>query len=444
MDRNLYLGFLLVRVCEKCLKLVFYNSIYLMISIGIFLTYLSAFSYLVIKITKKQLCDQNWKLLLVAFLFKVLFGCFYGIYHKQFIPLADTWNYYFNGLKLNQTNWAGFLSHNRSSNPDNIIIQAVIDYYRFELMDAVSAIFNLMTGGRYFLNVILYNFIIFWGIVRLYLFMLKVNPDYKKVLFLALFFFPPFVFWTSGIHKDGLCIALLGVFLFSFDSFLSSRVLKSAVVFLIAAVCLVFIKSYWGLSALIGAGLWWIAAKSKKLTPALVFSLGFLLLAALFAITAFFPPSINFVQSIVHKQHKFLSLSGGSELPITTLSMDLGSYLRACLDALNHLLCRPYLNELRRGPLYAAVFFENLFVWILALLSVYYVFRKNPVTISLQKPQNNVLLFLVLVNYLIIGLTVPFLGAIARYKAPFEMLLILVLVQLIPAKIWNKLLPFKI
>ena len=59
----------------------------------------------------------------------------------------------------------------------------------------------------------------------------------------------------------------------------------------------------------------------------------------------------------------------------------------------------------------------------------------------LSKPENNVLLFLVIIDYAVIGTTVPFLGAIVRYKAPFELLLILWLVQYIPVDFLRKLVP---
>ena len=401
-------------------------------------------SFLIVKTTMPSLSKHNRKWLLAAFLTKVVFGCIYGYFHEKFIPLADTWNYHFNGLKLNQTHWEHFLDHNPSSNPDNISIQAVLDFYRFEFMDAVSAIFSLITGGRYYVNVILYNFITFFGILRLYQFLLNLNPEYKKAYFVMLFFFPPFVFWTSGIHKDGICMALLGVFLYQFDILLKNYSAKSIIYSLIAICGLVFIKSYWGFAAIIGAGIWAISWRIKKISPKTIFAIGFILFILVFALTAYFPPSMNFAQSIINKQQKFIGLGGGSQIPITKLSLNFGVYMQACLDALNHLFLRPYVSEISGSPLYLATFLENVFVGILIILALYFSFIKKSGLRPLQKQQNNVLLFLVLVNYLIIGLTVPILGAIVRYKAPFEMLLILVLVQFIPVRIWNRLLLIKL
>ncbi|UAY55454.1 hypothetical protein [Arachidicoccus terrestris] len=308
-------------------------------------------------------------------------------------------------------------------------------------MDALSAILSLLSGSRYYVNVIFFNFITLIGILRLYLFFINLNPSYKTAFFLILFFFPPFVFWTSGFHRDGLLVSALGFFLFNLQMFLSSRKVVNLLIAFASVGLMLFMRSFWGVSSLIVAIIWLTIINSRQ--KRIFIALSILFLIFLLFLFGHASRCINILNSLVEKQQAFLSLHGNSELPMTRLSKEPMSFLMAFLDGMRNLLFKPSLNQISKSPLYFLVFLENCFVELLFCGAIFYSIKKRIIS-PLSKVGNNMLLLLVLINYSIIGVTVPFLGAIVRYKAPFEILLIMVLVQFIPIKSLNKLITLKI
>jgi len=431
----------------------------------VFFFYLILFCYFVFIITKKHGLVQFPILFVIAFIFKVLFGCLYGKYYTYQIPQADTWNYFFNGLKLNQSHWKGVFKTPSDGNFNLLSPHSYFNYYRYLFLDIYSGFCSLLTGGRYYCNVIFYNFSIFVGLLQLYRFLIKFSPAYKTIFFCILFFFPPFVFWTSGFHRDGLLIAFLGIFLYSMQKCCSMHRLMDIVLLFLSLALLIFMRFFWGFSAIIIGVLWFIAVKFRNnLRPCPVFTFGGIGGVIIFALSALAPNGLNFAESLVEKQHAFLALNGLSELGTSRLSLNPISFVKVLLEGYNHLLLRPYPREIAGAPLYLLAFIENLFVLLLAGLSFFFVIKREnrggtskPVEIGtkswdgecnkvvvLSKPENNVLLFLVILNYSIVGITVPFLGAIVRYKAPFELLLIILLIQYVPVEFLRKLVPKRI
>src|SRR3954468_1917777 len=72
------------------------------------------------------------------------------------------------------------------------------------VMIKLMAVFNLLTGKRYFVNVILYNLLCFAGPVSFYRLMNETVLTQKRILIALIFLLPSALFWTSGIHKDGI------------------------------------------------------------------------------------------------------------------------------------------------------------------------------------------------------------------------------------------------
>ena len=96
-------------------------------------------------------------------------------------------------------------------------------------------------------------------------------------------------------------------------------------------------------------------------------------------------------------------------------------------QALNHIFIRPYPSE-AKGILYIFSFLDIVFFFFLVIRMII-----NPSPYFKQIINDPLVLSFItiaLLNYIIIGYTVPFLGAIVRYKASFEILFILVLVAL--------------
>src|SRR4028118_1058848 len=75
----------------------------------------------------------------------------------------------------------------------------------------ILAIFNLASFGNYYVNVIFYSFISLFGPIAIYRVMMDVFPGRKLPVLLATFLVPSVIYWTSGVHKDGIIFVGLGI-----------------------------------------------------------------------------------------------------------------------------------------------------------------------------------------------------------------------------------------
>lgn len=72
------------------------------------------------------------------------------------------------------------------------------------------AVFSFFTFGKFMAINLVFSMIAFSGTFRLYRFFYEQYPALHKQLAIAILYFPSFIFWSSGILKDSICIGALG------------------------------------------------------------------------------------------------------------------------------------------------------------------------------------------------------------------------------------------
>ncbi|HEY8897746.1 MAG TPA: hypothetical protein VIM79_23130, partial [Niastella sp.] len=166
---------------------------------------------------------------------------------------------------------------------------------------------------------------------------------------------------------------------------------------------------------------WYISVKFNR-KPWVVFSWVFGIGVLLFFATAWISPHKNLPNMIVKRQQEFLSLQG-TRFPLDSLQPSIAGFARVLPQAVSHTFIRPYVWE-AKGLLQIMTAVEILVFWLLAL---FVIIKKD---IRLKKYLGNPLLVLFLffgiILYIFIGYTIPFPGAIVRYKAIPELLLLTV------------------
>src|SRR5207248_8235882 len=80
----------------------------------------------------------------------------------------------------------------------------------------ILAFFNLLSFNSYYINVIFYSFLSLFGPIALFRVMADVYPAKKIAVLLATFLIPSFLYWTSGLHKEGLIFTGLALVCFHF------------------------------------------------------------------------------------------------------------------------------------------------------------------------------------------------------------------------------------
>jgi len=173
--------------------------------------------------------------------------------------------------------------------------------------------------------------------------------------------------------------------------------------------------------------LWWLTAKF----PTRIFYV--IIGTVLFFITLFFiggnlSPVLDFPLRLAEKQHQFLSLEANTVLPLTPLEPTFLSYVKVFPQAVNHIFLRPGIRELK-GPFHVMTFMENLLTLTTVILAI--IKSRKGVLNRLISPYFLFLFLLSLSGFMVIGYTIPFPGAIVRYKALYAVLFLIPFVHLL-------------
>ena len=370
---------------------------------------------------------------LLAYGIKILAGCLYGYIFLHYYEGDDTWMLHSHSLKekqmlLNDTYrffWE-FTAGTAIRNGHGLI--DIVGLYLVDLEYGLQAkslgIINVLTNGNYYINTVFWNFFIFWGHYWLFKLLASEFPAKRTFYFILIFFFPPVIFWLSGIRSDGLLFVSIALLLFYFYHWLSTYRLPSLIICLIGFTGVLIFRP--PVAALLIPGLisWWLARRIPR-KQILTFVSVYFVAAIIFFLSTILS-SYNIPALVVQRQHAFLRLKG-SALPLDTLQPTLKSFMAILPQSIINTFVRPFLWE-AKGLLQVMASLELSFFLGMAIF------------ISLNRaPQwkriisNPVILFLFFFGlslYVFIGYTIPFPGAIVRYKIVGELFLMAALITL--------------
>jgi hypothetical protein len=103
------------------------------------------------------------------------------------------------------------------------------------------------------------------------------------------------------------------------------------------------------------------------------------------------------------------------------LKPEISSYIQQFPIAINHSFFRPYFTE-TTGILSIISAIESYLLITIIVIAV--IFFRNSIAI-LNQPFTLLLVSFAFINYLLIGYTVPFSGAVVRYRVVFELFLLI-------------------
>jgi hypothetical protein len=257
-------------------------------------------------------------------------------------------------------------------------------------------------------------------------------PNKKALAFVIIFLFLPFVFWESGISKDGLVFIGLSGSLYFFVQYVNTSSYKKLVKACLFFFLLLCVRNFIALS-LIPVLFAFYACKKTNIKALYVNAIAIIGFAALFFLTTLGPDGYNLPKKMAERQEAFQHLEGGSYMFVPQLEGSLKSYVDVLPYAINHTFLRPYITE-SKNPFLLFASIETLFVLLIIVIALVQI--KKLKTIA-EHPLLMLLLSLATINYLMIGYTVPFAGAIVRYRIFFEVMLLLPMLIICDSK--NKL-----
>lgn len=391
----------------------------------LFAAYLVFFAWLITRIkffTKSGLTNSQ---LIILFLLKVMAGIFYGwigVYYGEMAQMIDTWAYHYSSLNqwhLLQSHPVDFFTemfHNDYAGGGYTNFLTSHDSFwndaKATFLIKVLALFNVFSFGHYYVNVIFYSFLTLFGPVAIYRVMQDIFPARKLPVLLATFLIPSFLYWTSGLHKEGLIFTGLALMIYCFYyGFKEKRFSAPGVALILLSLLLVIILRNFLILPLLPPLIAWILSSKTKLRPLPVFIVVFALAVLLFFTSKFIVPGLDLPRSVALKQQEFASLGGKSAVKVNMLQPTVTSFAANLPQAISMSAIRPYPSDVRHLLSLAAALEINA---LLFFFIVFLIFRKRSTHLS------SFLLFCLFFSFavlLMIGYSVNILGAIVRYRS---------------------------
>lgn len=289
----------------------------------------------------------------------------------------------------------------------------------------VNALMNLMTGGLYGLNLVLFLFLSSVGCYWIYAFLLHFNAQ-KLTAFVAAFLIPSTLFWSSGILKESLLMFSLGGFLYSLLVLSKKWELRFGVLGCLTLYMLLFLKIYI-LLALVPMVLFYGFYHRWK--SGLFAGVGtFVILLSLYFTARLILPQWSLLSTLQGKQFDFIqmakSVNAGSQIWVIPMDGAWSTLLKLVPLGLWNTLIYPTLGMLKNGLSWMA-FIENSGLLLLILGAVIGMIQRKKMPIW-----TFAMLMFSFTVFSLIGMTAPVVGAMVRYKAPALPFLIIALVHL--------------
>jgi hypothetical protein len=395
------------------------------LSYVLFLIYGVLFSWLLTKSRFVMDAGLSSKIIIALFLLKVLTGCVHAWILLRMSSLPDTivfhregiieYHLLFNHPKEYFTNlfqssydtgYGGLFSSTNSYWNDltsNLLIKFL-------------SICDIFSFGNYYVNVIFYNAVIFFGAIGLYRVYNCIYPGKKYLLTGTCFLLPSLIFFSSTIHKDGVILAAIGIAVYNIYAalYISGFTIKRSI-YILLALGFMFLQRNYVLLAFLPAAFAWIVCVVKKYPALPTFFITYVTGVIIFFNAGLVSPGLNLPNKLVNKQVAFNHLAiSATYIATDTLLPAFKSFVHNAPQALNHSLLRPLFTDIKLSRSLLPLVVELFCYQLLLVLFIFY--RNKKITTDPFIIFGYFFSFTVLI---IIGYTAQVIGAIVRYRSIF-------------------------
>lgn len=179
--------------------------------------------------------------LIGLFVLKIVFGLI--VYYVYMYHYAPTDSYlYFEGSKNVFDQFLG--------NGSNEVLgwNASFDdvfYNNSRIIIYINFFIQFISLNNVFVHILFFCFFSFIGLTALYKAFYKYFPDKKNILVIGMYLVPSVLFWTSGIYKETIALACLGLIIYLSDfGLIKSFSIKIVLSLIVLLLILFFIKIY--------------------------------------------------------------------------------------------------------------------------------------------------------------------------------------------------------
>lgn len=305
----------------------------------------------------------------------------------------------------------------------------------------IATVFDLFTFSSYSATAVLFAVISFIGLWMLFIAFYEIRPDLHKLIALATLFIPSVVFWGSGLLKDTLTLAGLGIATLLIKRiFLDKRLGILNVLLLLLCFYIIFsIKKYILLTYLPAVMLWVYATNLSKIKSMAfkIMMLPFVIIISVvsgyFAINQVGKDDSRYALDQLGNTARITAYDiayqtgydAGSTYTLGELDGSFGSLVKLGPQAINVSLFRPYMWEVR-NPLMLMSAMEAL---ALLSLTLYVVVKRGSTLIaSLTNPHIIFCMVFSLTFAFAVGVSTFNFGSLSRYKIPLLPFYVLALI----------------
>jgi hypothetical protein len=386
-----------------------------------------------------------------ALIVKMVGALALGFIYQFYYSGGDTYNYHTHGSRVIWEAFGSSFDHGIKllfSGEDVYKYSGRILFYGDDpsfFIVQLATILDFFTFSTYSATAILFSVISFIGSWMFFQTFYQQYPQYHFRLAIAAFFIPSVFFWGSGILKDTIALACLGIATFQiYKLFIKRQASIFSILLLIVSMIAIFSIKKFVLQAFLPAAIIWVMAsqfnkiRSMMLRLLMVpFSIIIVVFSAYYSVVKVGEGDQKYAVDKIAQTAQitaydigfYTGRDAGSGYSIGELDGSFSGLLKVAPAAINASLFRPYLWEVR-NPLMALSAAESFGLLILALFIV--VKQKQNVLRAMLMP--NVLFCLVFSITLAfaVGVSTFNFGTLARYKIPLLPFLLTALLLTLP------------
>ena len=364
-----------------------------------------------------------------ALLFRVFMGCLYGYIFLHYYGGDDTWGYFLESRGETDVLLSHplrfireFLPRHSLQSAQYQVWPAVVFYVvHFEnwFMVKLLAVLNLLSGKNYYIDLLWFDLLTITGPLLFYKMLVRRFPSRAGMYYLLVFFIPSVTFWFSGIRAEALIFLFMVVAIYNGKRYAQNPGIKQAAGLFLGLTGFLFFRMQFLVIFLPALIAYMLSVKNKQSAP-VYFNRIYLVVLLLISGSLFLPPAYQLSRPLIRAQQSFSALHGNTRYALDSLQPGPISPIKVLPQALANSTFRPYPWE-GKGLLQSLSSIENIFLFGGFLFFILSFPKKHKVT----DPLLWLFLYYGLTQLLGIGYTVPFPGAIVRYRCiPFLFLFI--------------------
>ncbi len=295
----------------------------------------------------------------------------------------------------------------------------------------LAALFDLFTFSTYSATAICFAVLSFIGMWMFFLTFYRKYPELLKQIAFAAFFIPSVFFWGSGLLKDTLMMACLGVVTYEIDQLFIRKKISviHILLFVIALWCIFSVKKFI-LQAFLPAALLWIYLGNLNMIRSMAVKILIFPLLVVLSIFSIYYSVVKvgegdrrYAVENIAKTAKITAYDirfqtgrdAGSGYTLGELDGSFGSMFRLAPQAINVSLFRPYLWEVN-NPLMLLSALESL---VFLILSLVLIFKYGlGVLKSFRNPDVSFSFVFSIILAFAVGVSSFNFGTLVRYKIP--------------------------